>query len=150
MKKATKIITIILALLLCVSMMSCGNKDKDNTPENNQPNNNTNNDSTHTHSFGEWVTVNDVSCTADGLMERYCKCGEIEPKPIFTSGHDEVHHDAKEATKTEKGWKAYVTCSKCDYTTYEEIPPLGDEGNMDVGDAPGGDYNSPQFPDPVV
>ena len=36
-----------------------------------------------------------------------------------------MHHDAKAATCTEKGWNAYDTCSRCDYSTYEEIAALG-------------------------
>ncbi|MCQ2463637.1 MAG: hypothetical protein MJ177_09610, partial [Clostridia bacterium] len=30
----------------------------------------------------------------------------------------------KAATCTESGWEAYQTCSRCDYTTYTEIPKL--------------------------
>ena len=47
-------------------------------------------------------------------------------------GHDEVSHEAQEATCTEKGWAAYVTCSRCEYTTYEEIQALGHD--LDFGD----------------
>jgi hypothetical protein len=39
--------------------------------------------------------------------------------------HDYISHDPKAATCTEIGWNAYETCSRCDYTTYEEIPALG-------------------------
>ena len=40
-------------------------------------------------------------------------------------GHDEVAHEAQAVTCTEIGWDAYVACSRCDYTTYEEIAALG-------------------------
>ena len=40
-------------------------------------------------------------------------------------GHDIVQHEGKAATCTEAGWAAYETCTRCDYTTYEEIAPLG-------------------------
>ena len=40
-------------------------------------------------------------------------------------GHDKVHHDAKAPTCLEKGWKAYDTCTRCDYTTYQELKALG-------------------------
>ena len=39
---------------------------------------------------------------------------------ITALGHDEVTHAAKAPTCTEIGWDAYVTCSRCDYTTYVE------------------------------
>ncbi|MBO7409320.1 MAG: hypothetical protein J6T68_00105, partial [Candidatus Methanomethylophilaceae archaeon] len=40
-------------------------------------------------------------------------------------GHDIVHHNAQTATCTEHGWDAYDSCSRCDYTTYQEIAALG-------------------------
>ena len=40
-------------------------------------------------------------------------------------GHDLIHHDAQAPTCTEIGWEAYDTCSRCDYTTYEELDALG-------------------------
>ena len=39
--------------------------------------------------------------------------------------HDLVHVEAKEATCTEVGWNEYDECSRCDYTTYKEIPAKG-------------------------
>ena len=35
-----------------------------------------------------------------------------------------MHHDAQAPTCTEKGWNAYETCSRCDYTTRKELPAL--------------------------
>ena len=35
-----------------------------------------------------------------------------------------MQHAAKAPTCTEKGWDAYKTCSRCDYTTYAEQPAL--------------------------
>ena len=40
-------------------------------------------------------------------------------------GHDLEEHAAKAATCTEAGWDAYETCSRCEYTTYEEIAARG-------------------------
>ena len=45
--------------------------------------------------------------------------GDVDP-----DNHDLAHHDAKAATCTEKGWNAYDTCTRCDYTTYAELPAL--------------------------
>ena len=39
-------------------------------------------------------------------------------------GHDEIEHEATEPTCTTVGNYAYVTCSRCNYTTYSEIPAL--------------------------
>lgn len=39
--------------------------------------------------------------------------------------HTAINHEAKAPTCTEIGWNTYVTCSRCDYTTYQEIPATG-------------------------
>jgi len=36
-----------------------------------------------------------------------------------------VSHDAQAPTCLEIGWKSYETCTRCDYTTYTELPALG-------------------------
>ena len=38
--------------------------------------------------------------------------------------HNLEQHAAKAPTCTEIGWNAYETCSRCDYTTYAELPAL--------------------------
>ena len=40
-------------------------------------------------------------------------------------GHDIEYHAGKEPTCTAIGWNAYETCSRCDYTTYQEIAATG-------------------------
>ena len=52
-------------------------------------------------------------------------CSECGQKYGIALGHDYVHHDAKAATCTEKGWETYDTCSRCDYMTYKETPAAG-------------------------
>ena len=61
-----------------------------------------------------------ATCSAKAVCE-VCggKYGERNP-----NNHDLVHHDAQAPTCTEKGWNAYETCSRCDYTTYTELPAL--------------------------
>ena len=61
----------------------------------------------------------DATCTA----AKTCSvCGETEGEAL---GHAEVSHEAKAPTCTAFGWDAYVTCSRCDYTTYEKIDATG-------------------------
>ena len=97
------------------------------------------------------------TCTEAGhnAYETCSRCDYTTYEEIDELGHDIVHHEGKEPTETEKGWKEYETCSRCeDHNTYEEIPALGKpddpNGDMNVEDAPGGDYNPPQFPDPII
>ena len=57
------------------------------------------------------------------LNDQYCtRCGE---KLHDAAGHDYIEHPAKAPTCTDVGWEAYTDCSRCDYTTYVEIPALG-------------------------
>ena len=53
--------------------------------------------------------------------------GDIDP-----NNHDLIHHEAKAATCTEIGWEAYDTCSRCDYTTYVELPALGHDYQAEI------------------
>ena len=86
------------------------------------------------HTPGEAVRENEgeTSCTESGSYDEvvYCTvCGEELSRETKTTvealGHDLVHHEAQTATCTEAGWDAYDTCSRCDYTTYIELPALG-------------------------
>ncbi len=78
----------------------------------------------------EAVMENEVvaTCETGGSYDSviYCSvCGEeLSRETVETEalGHNKIHHDAKESTCKEHGWKAYDTCSRCDYTTYEELP----------------------------
>lgn len=61
-----------------------------------------------------------ATCTAKAVCEA-CggEYGEKDP-----NNHDLVQHAAKAPTCTEIGWDAYETCSRCDHTTYAELPAL--------------------------
>lgn len=43
---------------------------------------------------------------------------------VIDSKYSKHTDDGKTPTCTEKGWDAYETCSRCDYTTYAELPAL--------------------------
>ena len=67
-----------------------------------------------------------ATCTEAGLTEgKHCsKCGEIimAQNEVPELGHDIVEHDAQVPNCIEIGWNAYVTCTRCDYSTYVGIP----------------------------
>ncbi|MBO4539378.1 MAG: right-handed parallel beta-helix repeat-containing protein, partial [Clostridia bacterium] len=68
-------------------------------------------------------------CSETGLTQgSHCSvCNVIleEQEEVPALGHDLVYHNGQAATCTEKGWNAYNTCTRCDYTTYVEIAALG-------------------------
>lgn len=61
-----------------------------------------------------------ATCSAKAVCEVCGKeYGEKDP-----DNHDLIPHEAKAPTCTEIGWNAYETCSRCDHTTYAELPAL--------------------------
>lgn len=67
-----------------------------------------------------------ATCTEKAMCE---VCDQLYGNVL---GHDIVHHEAKAVTCTEKGWNAYDTCSRCDYTTYVELNALGHDFTGDT------------------
>ena len=87
-----------------------------------------NGNGTHTGSCTRCSEVKTASCTggtATCRAKAVCEVcggeyGEKDP-----NNHALEQHAAKAPTCTEKGWDAYETCSRCDYTTtYQELPAL--------------------------
>ena len=77
------------------------------------------------------------TCESSGLTEGshcwVCQAIIVPQYVVEAVGHSEVIHNAQEATCTEIGWSEYMTCTRCDYTTYKEISALGhDEINHDA------------------
>ncbi len=79
----------------------------------------------HEHSYGEWTVVTAPTCTKEGTEQRECDCGEEETRTIAALGHDLAEHAAQAPTCTEPGWSIYQTCTRCDYTTFEELAATG-------------------------
>ncbi len=76
------------------------------------------------HSHNAVVTA--PTCTEQGYTTHTCHCGdEYTDSYVDALGHDAIPHDSKAPTCTEIGWSAYVTCLRCDHTTYAEIPATG-------------------------
>ena len=94
------------------------------------------------HAWGEWNPNGDgthtrictnpncdakeenVPCGGDPNATCITKGKCTTCKGQYDGGHDLVQHAAKAPTCTEIGWDAYETCSRCDYTTYVELPAL--------------------------
>ena len=94
------------------------------------------------HTKGAVVKENEIAanCTSGGSYDEVVYCTDCreelsrEKKTVDALGHDRIHHDAKAATCTEKGWEAYDTCSRCDYTTYKETPAAGHSFELEKAD----------------
>ena len=85
------------------------------------------------HTAADAVKENEIAptCTTAGSYDSVVYCSvcdaEIsrETKSVDALDHDIVNHNAQAPTCTEVGWEAYETCSRCDHTTYVEIPATG-------------------------
>ena len=95
---------------------------------------------THTRSCTNYCrevdTANCTGGTATCSAKAVCEVcggeyGEKDP-----NNHDLVQHAAKAPTCTEKGWNAYETCSRCDHTTYAELPALNHDLEQHAAKAP--------------
>ena len=76
------------------------------------------------HSYREAITTA-PTCTEAGVNTVTCSvCGDTYTEVIDALGHDKVSHEAQAPTCTNVGWDAYETCSRCDYTTYNELPKI--------------------------
>ena len=76
------------------------------------------------HSYNATITE-EPTCTEAGVKTITCSvCGDTYTESIDALGHDKISHEAKAPTCTAIGWEAYETCSRCDYTTYNELPKI--------------------------
>ena len=79
---------------------ACGALDPDNPKTN--------------HTFGEWETVTDSTCTATGTKKHTCTgCDYSETGVIEKKAHTTEHHDRVEPTCTATGSIEYWQCSVC-------------------------------------
>ena len=73
-----------------------------------------------------------ATCTTKAVCEA---CGGKYGKRNLNN-HALVHYDAQAPTCTKPGWNAYETCSRCDHTTYAELPALNHDLKQHAAKAP--------------
>ena len=101
-------LSVISALCLAIWFAACSNSG-----------NNYGEGTAHIHSFGNWQTVKEATCTAAGEKMRACSCGLSEKQNIPALGHD-INETYIPATCQNKGSKS-GTCERCKEQFYEEI-----------------------------
>lgn len=74
-RKVIAILAVIMVLVLCIgAFAACNPKDNGKKDCN--------------HEWGEWKTLQEATCTTNGLKERTCKlCDETEEETIAATGH---------------------------------------------------------------
>ena len=80
------------------------------------------------HNF-EVVSIVPPTCDEQGYSVYECRnCHKTHNDDFVPAlGHALVHVDGKTATCDQAGYKAYDYCTRCSYSTYEVIEPLGGE-----------------------
>lgn len=74
----------------------------------------------HSHSYNDWIILQEATCTEDGYKLRECACGYIEEELITTAGHSESEWIIdKEATTITNGLHHKV-CTVCNIIVKEE------------------------------
>ena len=92
-----------------------------------------------------WViSANGHTAGAEATCETAQTCTVCGAELVAALGHDEVAHEAQAPTCKAVGWEAYVSCSRCDYSTYVELPADPDAHVWDEGEEYGNhSCNSP-------
>ncbi len=91
------------------------------------------------HNFSTWKTVEEASCTKEGLKMHKCTyCPYIEYKTIDLSGHTEVIDKAVPSTCTTLGKTEGKHCSVCGefLVAQNDIPALGHNYGSQVTEKP--------------
>lgn len=95
---------------------------------------------THTRSCTNYCrevdTANCTGGTATCSAKAVCEVCGGEYGEKDSNNHDLEQHEAKAPTCTEKGWNAYETCSRCNHTTYTELPALNHDLEQHAAKAP--------------
>lgn len=152
MKKVLKLFTLLLAFLSLFVLASCGDKSSGGKEERCEHewiiDGVTKNENSYlvtlvcqfneTHveeiyALYHEKVLYEPTCTEDGLLEitfEFDKAqgivyDNVATLPIPALGHDLEHHEKLDPTCVEVGYKAYETCSRCSYTTYEEVEASG-------------------------
>ena len=94
---------------------------------------------THIRNCKNCYKVDTASCsggTATCNAKAVCEACGVEYGEKDPDNHDPILHEAKAPTCTEKGWNAYETCSRCNHTTYAELPALNHDLVQHAAKAP--------------
>ena len=109
-KRLLPILLLTLVLALSVAMLAaCG----------------------HEHQYSKAITT-EATCEGKGLLTYTCACGESYTEETASLGHNLQTHQAQDANCNQIGWDAYKTCTRRDYTTYQE-QPITSEHTWDGG-----------------
>lgn len=134
MKKT--LLLVLIAMLGCMLMLAaCNEQASVPTPDETPSGTETPDDpdtpdkQPHVHAFGEWITLSEPTCIAEGVEARVCACGEQETQETAARGHTEVVDKAVVPTSFTEGLTEGSHCSVCGVVLVEQqridvVPPV--------------------------
>ena len=110
MKRTTKASSVIAAIsvilatiLLFISLCSCCCPLLDTSGSGNNTGG-----LFHSHSYSSWKTVEEATCTEDGIRERSCSCGDTQTEVIYATGHTDTNGKCKGCGMVMDPYKALI------------------------------------------
>ena len=98
------------------------------------------------HSYGEWVTVTDSTCTTKGSQERTCSvCGAVDSQELALKDHEYGEWVVETPATCGTDGKQVKTCGKCPDTIEEIISATG-EHTYEAGKCTGCDAVEGEIP----
>ena len=127
MKKILKIsLLCCLVLLACVLLAACnrdGQDSQDPTQETETQ--------AHVHKYGEWVVVEEATCTARGMQERVCACGAKNTQVLLATGHKAGEWKVNRAPTCTQPGTNYQPCVKCHVALKTSTTPAKGHGKSE-------------------
>ena len=121
---------ILIGILLFTILLCCSCSTPEQKPKQESEQESEQETTQHIHEWQDWETVQHPNCTNEGTEERRClSCSATETQSIPVK-HDLIEHPGSQ-TCTGLSWLPYVTCSKCEYSTYQEVSPTHNAANRD-------------------
>lgn len=81
------------------------------------------------HNFETYISDGNATCEGDGTKTAECsrchKANDTLPDEGSALDHDYISHGGRAASCFKAGWAAYQTCSRCTYTSYRLLDPVG-------------------------
>ena len=110
---------LIIAIIMIIALLSSCNQTETPAPS-------------HVHSWSEWTTTLEATCTKEGKQERSCSCGNKETKSVATVAHTEVIIEAVAATCEKEGTTEGKLCSVCQIAIVkQDVIPMVEHNFVD-------------------
>ena len=133
MKKVSILILILALAVVTLALSSCDGsigdngtsgiaessekKPEDSSTTKEDESSGTTESTEHVHSFGEWMTAKEATCTEAGTREATCACGEKKTETIPATGHNFINKVCdKCGIKLSEGLKYYLCSDGQSYT----------------------------------